>query len=99
MPSSKTPRLSIKPKVQPSVSDDEASDWVNHRNGADATAKISTQTLEIIPKEISPVRTKRITFEVTEEQHQATKVHAVQQGMTIKELMQALLDKELSNFC
>ena len=41
-------------------------------------------------------KTKRITFEVSEKQHQATKILAAQKGMTIKELMLSLLVTELN---
>ena len=40
--------------------------------------------------------TKRITFEVSEQQHRATKILAAQKGLTIKELMQSLLISELN---
>ncbi|MGA7932985.1 MAG: hypothetical protein WCA35_05350 [Kovacikia sp.] len=96
MSSSKTSRLSLKPKVQPLSSEAAASDWVNNRNGVNDGAIRSAQSHVNLPEEEPPTRMKRITFEVTEDQHQATKVYAAQQGMTIKELMQDLLDKELS---
>jgi predicted DNA binding CopG/RHH family protein len=38
---------------------------------------------------------KRITFEVSEAQHQAIKIRATQKGMSIKELMGVLLEREL----
>ena len=40
-------------------------------------------------------KVKRITFEVSEQQHQATKILAAQKGMSIKELMLSLLVTEL----
>jgi Antitoxin ParD len=96
MSSSKTSRLSLKPKAQLLPSETAASDWVNNRNGIDDEAIRSAQVHVNLPEELPPTRMKRITFEVTEEQHQSTKVYAAQQGMTIKELMQNLLDRELS---
>lgn len=84
MPQKKPSRLSIKPgkKAQP-VNPDS---WVESRNGND---DISARS------EVSE-KTKRITFEVPEKQHQATKILAAQKGMTIKELMQSLLVTELN---
>ena len=55
--------------------------WVDNRNSSDIA---------------DPTPTKRITFEVSEQDHRATKMLAAQKGMTIKELMQSLLARELS---
>ncbi len=55
--------------------------WVENRNNNDV---------------VDPTPTKRITFEVSEQQHRATKILAAQKGMTIKELMQSLLIGELN---
>lgn len=75
----KSLRLTTKPGVQPPL--EKAADaWVENRNGSE---------------EATAPKTKRITFEVTEAQHQATKIHATRKGMTIKELMQSLLEQEL----
>ncbi len=83
MPQKKPSRLSTKPGVQPqSVNPDS---WVDNRNDNNDIAYPSE------PKG----KTKRITFEVSEKQHQATKILAAQKGMTIKELMQSLLVTEL----
>ncbi|MFM6128083.1 MAG: hypothetical protein ACKPBV_04955 [Sphaerospermopsis kisseleviana] len=77
--SKKSLRLTTKPGVQP-PSEKSADAWVENRNGSE---------------EFTVPKTKRITFEVTEAQHQATKIHATRKGMTIKELMQSLLEQEL----
>lgn len=84
MSQKKPSRLSIKPakNAQP-VNPDL---WVENRDGNDY---ISNQS-EVQEK------TKRITFEVPEKQHQATKILAAQKNMTIKELMQSLLVTELN---
>ena len=83
MSQKKPSRLSTKPglKSQPANPDT----WVENR---DLNHEISNQSE-------SKGKTKRITFEVSEQQHQATKVLAAQKGMTIKELMLSLLVTEL----
>ena len=83
MSQNKPSRLSTKPgaKFQP----DHPDSWVENRNGNNDVANSSE------PKG----KTKRITFEVSEQQHQATKILAAQKNMTIKELMQSLLTTEL----
>lgn len=83
MPQKKSSRLSTKPgaKSQPANPDS----WVENRNGNNDIANPSE------PKG----KTKRITFEVSEQQHQATKILAAQKNMTIKELMLSLLVTEL----
>jgi len=59
--------------------------WVKSRNGVEADS-------------IKPsVKVKRITFEVTEEEHQAIKICAAKRGMTIKEFMLSLTRRELEN--
>ena len=84
MPQKKPSRLSTKPgvKSQPVNSDS----WVENRNDNKDIAN------PIEPKG----KTKRITFEVSEQQHQATKILAAQKAMTIKELMLSLLVTELN---
>ena len=84
MTQKKPSRLSTKPgkNAQPENPDS----WVQNRN---ANNNISERS-EVKEK------TKRITFEVPEKQHQATKILAAQKGMTIKELMQSLLLTELN---
>lgn len=83
MPQKKPSRLSTKPGVKPQS--DNPDNWVENRNGDRDVANSSE------PKG----KTKRITFEVSEQQHQATKILAAQKNMTIKELMQSLLTTEL----
>ncbi|ELS05118.1 hypothetical protein Xen7305DRAFT_00048580 [Xenococcus sp. PCC 7305] len=82
MSQKKSSRLSTKPGKNLAAQDPD--NWVENRN-----QDISTQS-EVKGK------TKRITFEVSEKQHQATKILAAQKGMTIKELMQSLLVTELN---
>ena len=83
MPQKKQSRLSTKPGVKPQPPNPD--NWVENRNGNHDVANSSE------PKG----KTKRITFEVSEQQHQATKILAAQKNMTIKELMQSLLVTEL----
>ena len=86
MPPKKSLRLSTKPGLQPQPSEKAADAWVENRNGSTENISAATE---------SPPKTKRITFEVTEAQHQAVKIHATRKGMTIKELMQSLVEQEL----
>ena len=83
MPQKKQSRLSTKPGVKPQPENPDS--WVENCNGNNDVANSS----ELKGK------TKRITFEVSEQQHQATKILAAQKNMTIKELMQSLLVTEL----
>ena len=83
MSQKKPSRLSTKPGVKPQPENPDS--WVENRNGSEDVANSSE------PKG----KTKRITFEVSEQQHQATKILAAQKNMTIKELMQSLLVTEL----
>ena len=83
MSQNKQSRLSTKPGVKPQPANPDS--WVESRNGNNDLAKPSE------PKG----KTKRITFEVSEQQHQATKILAAKKNMTIKELMQSLLTTEL----
>ena len=80
MQKNKSSRLSIKPRKNAQSSNPDS--WVENRHSGDDTNQ-STPT-------------KRITFEVSEQQHRATKMLAAQKGMTIKELMQSLLVTELN---
>ena len=48
-------------------------------------------------KPVSKGKVKRITFEVSEEDHKKTKIIATKRGLSIKELMQTLLNNELKN--
>ena len=82
MSQKKPSRLSIKPGKDIPLQNPDS--WVENRN-----QDISYQSE-------AKVKTKRITFEVSEKQHQATKILAAQKGMTIKELMQSLLITELN---
>ncbi len=84
MPQKKPSRLSIKPGKD--LTPQNPDSWVENRNGNN---DISNQSE-------AKGKTKRITFEVSEKQHQATKILAAQKGMTIKELMQSLLITELN---
>ena len=83
MSQKKQSRLSTKPGVKPQPENPDS--WVENRNGSNDVDNSSE------PKG----KTKRITFEVSEQQHQATKILAAQKNMTIKELMQSLLTTEL----
>lgn len=80
MSQKKPSRLSTKPGKN--TQPVNADNWVENRNGNDDKSNESP--------------TKRITFEVSEQQHRATKILAAQKGMTIKELMQSLLIGELN---
>ena len=84
MPQKKPSRLSIKPGKD--LTPQNPDSWVENCNGNN---DISNQSE-------AKGKTKRITFEVSEKQHQATKILAAQKGMTIKELMQSLLVTELN---
>ncbi|BAZ47373.1 hypothetical protein NIES4102_44190 (plasmid) [Chondrocystis sp. NIES-4102] len=83
MSQKKPSRLSTKPGVKPQLVNPDS--WVESRNGNNDIANQSEPQ----------GKTKRITFEVSEQQHQATKILAAQKGMTIKELMLSLLVTEL----
>ena len=80
MSKNKSSRLSIKP--QKNAQPNNPDSWVENRGSGDDTSQSAP--------------TKRITFEVSEQQHRATKMLAAQKGMTIKELMQSLLVTELN---
>jgi predicted DNA binding CopG/RHH family protein len=94
MSSKKSLRLSTKPGVQPKPQEKVADAWVENRSKSDLTVDSFPESPRESPK--LPGKTKRITFEVTEAQHQATKIRATRKGMTIKELMQSLLEQELN---
>ena len=83
MSQKKSSRLSTKPGVKSQPANPDS--WVESRNGNNDIAN---------PLEAKG-KTKRITFEVSEQQHQATKILAAQKNMTIKEFMQSLLTTEL----
>ena len=80
MAQKKASRLSTKPGKNTQPVNPDS--WVEDRNGNDDIS--------------NPTPSKRITFEVSEQQHRATKILAAQRGMTIKELMQSLLVTELN---
>ena len=80
MTQKKASRLSTKPGKNTQPVNPDS--WVEDRNGNDDIS--------------NPTPSKRITFEVSEQQHRATKILAAQRGMTIKELMQSLLVTELN---
>ena len=84
MPQKKSSRLSTKPGKNPQAINPDS--WVENRNGNN----------DIINQSEPKGKTKRITFEVSEKQHQATKILAAQKSMTIKELMLSLLVNELN---
>ncbi len=80
MSQKKPSRLSTKPGKNTQPVNPDS--WVENRNGNNDIS--------------NPTPSKRITFEVSEQQHRATKILAAQKGMTIKELMQSLLVTELN---
>ena len=80
MPQKKSSRLSTKPGKNSQPVNPDS--WVENRHGNNDLSNDSPS--------------KRITFEVSEKQHRATKILAAQKGMTIKELMQSLLLTELN---
>jgi predicted DNA binding CopG/RHH family protein len=84
----KSQKLSLKPSVQKTSVREEAAAWVESRNGAELP--IST-----VQEEANNPKSKRVTFEVTEAQHQEIKIRATKKGMTIKEYMIALVEEEL----
>jgi predicted HicB family RNase H-like nuclease len=69
--------------------------WVENRNGGDPEIQISEMQTGV-DGELGAERLKRITFEVPEKQHQRVKVYAAGKGISIKELMMELLERELS---
>lgn len=78
-------KLSIKPTAKTQKVTEAGADWVEKRQPEQV--EVITPTEEI--------KTKRITFEVPETQHQAIKILATKKGMTIKELMISLVEREL----
>ncbi len=80
MPQKKSSRLSTKPGKNAQPVNPDS--WVENRHDNNEISK--------------ELPTKRITFEVSEQQHRATKILAAQKGLTIKELMQSLLVTELN---
>ncbi len=86
---SQAKKLSLKPGVKPTVPED-ADSWIETRSGKKEERRDASGS------QISE-KTKRITFEVTQAQHQAIKIRATQKGMSIKELMVALLERELQD--
>lgn len=91
MSQKKPSRLSTKPGVKPQPENPD--NWVENRNGDKPNGMASLRDEANTPE--AKGKTKRITFEVSEQQHQATKILAAQKNMTIKELMQSLLTTEL----
>lgn len=77
-------KLSLKPGIQTPVSPEDAMSWVENRNGVDLEEKPAISG-----------KVKRITFQVSGEQHQAIKIRATQKEMTITELMLSLIEKAL----
>jgi hypothetical protein len=88
-------KLSLKPDARSTGLLENASAWVENRNGIDA----GTPSVQIeganCEKQPALMKVKRITFEVSEARHQTAKIRATQKGMTIKEWMSFLLDQEL----
>lgn len=80
MSQKKPSRLSTKPAKNTQPVNPDS--WVENRNDRQDIS--------------NPTPSKRITFEVSEQQHRATKILAAQKGLTIKELMQSLLVTELN---
>ena len=93
MPQKKPSRLSTKPGVKSQP--DNPDNWVEDRNGDKPNGMASLREVANSSETKVKGKTKRITFEVSEQQHQATKILAAQKNMTIKELMQSLLTTEL----
>jgi predicted DNA binding CopG/RHH family protein len=86
----KTSKLSLKPGVKTTPVIDEQAAWVESRNGIDTKSAVAKE-------EPSNSKMKRITFEVTETQHQTIKICATKKGMSIKELMISLIEQELED--
>lgn len=84
----KSQKLSLKPSVQKTPVKEEAEAWVESRNGAEVPTPTGIE-------EANNGKSKRVTFEVTEAQHQEIKIRATKKGMTIKEYMIALVESEL----
>ncbi|MBW4566101.1 MAG: hypothetical protein KME32_34530 [Mojavia pulchra JT2-VF2] len=84
----KSQKLSLKPSVQKTSVQEEAAAWVESRNAAE----LANSTVR---EEANNGKSKRVTFEVTEAQHQEIKIRATKKGMTIKEYMIALVEEEL----
>lgn len=86
----KSQKLSLKPGVQKTPVPEEATAWVESRNGTEA--EVSTTTDK---EQANNDKSKRVTFEVTLAQHQEIKIRATKKGMTIKEYMITLVEEEL----
>lgn len=81
--------LKTKPGTQ-AAEPSSADDWVQNRRPTSLPVSRDKEEGEAVKK-------KRITFEVSEREHQMIKVLAAQKGMTIKEFMQKLLQRELDS--
>ena len=86
----RTSKLSLKPGVKTTPVMESQAAWVESRNGVDASTTVAKE-------EPSNNKMKRITFEVTETQHQTIKICATKKGMSIKELMISLIEQELED--
>ncbi|MBD2214008.1 hypothetical protein H6G27_29690 [Nostoc linckia FACHB-104] len=84
----KSQKLSLKPSVQKPSVQEEAAVWVESRNGSELSSSTGIDSA-------NNAKSKRVTFEVTEAQHQEIKIRATKKGMTIKEYMIALVESEL----
>lgn len=84
-------RLSVKPSAQ-ETEGSAAETWVDSRNGGD----LEKQVVVEVETESVLERFKRITFEVSERQHQRVKIYAASKGISIKELMIELVEQELN---
>ncbi|MBD2364799.1 hypothetical protein H6G36_27135 [Anabaena minutissima FACHB-250] len=85
----KSQKLSLKPSVQKTPVPEKAAAWVENRNAAEVPSSTGIE-------EANNTKSKRVTFEVTEAQHQEIKIRATKKGMTIKEYMIALVESELN---
>lgn len=83
-------RLSVKPSAQ-EAEGSAAETWVDSRNGGD----LENRGIEVEAESVLE-RFKRITFEVSERQHQQVKIYAARKGISIKKLMIELVEQELN---
>jgi len=64
-------------------------EWVANREGAQAAEP---------PKENQPEKMKRLTLDIPEELHRAIKRKAVDEGVTMAELLRSLLEQHYGYF-
>lgn len=63
-------------------------EWVANREGAEVVE---------LPKENQPEKMKRLTLDIPEELHRAIKRKAVDEGVTMAELLRSLLEQHYSS--